>query len=202
MDYLIVQILIITPLLLTIQYFIHIKRGQSHFGVISLAALGLSLLSLASFFIGYRFDPAVPGFKLFHPQYWQYAQLVFLYFAKFFGETEINLKAQLVGAGLFFGAFFILSWHIKKLLCDHPDEPIVSRTIVILIAFAMLFSLNMAFGRISLGLKAAQASRYVTFLIPAGLGVYLHILTLPQGRLTASPAPHGVPHKPVRRVHG
>jgi hypothetical protein len=174
---------ILTPALLVVEYLISGKRPKSKVAHIIFGALVLSLLSMGSFFIGYKFDPAVPNFQLLHPQYWKYAQLVFLFFAKFFGETGIDAKPMLVGASLCLAAVLICGVHIKKLYSGNPAERMLSRTIVILIAFSLLFSFNMAFGRISLGLHAAQVSRYVTFLIPAYLGVYFHLLTLPQRRI-------------------
>ncbi len=50
--------------------------------------------------------------------------------------------------------------------------------IVILLGFSLTFSAATAVGRVCLGPEGARASRYLTLLIPAFLGIYFSILAI------------------------
>jgi hypothetical protein len=55
------------------------------------------------------------------------------------------------------------------------------RSVVIscLAAYALIYCMNTAIGRVCLGYEqASAASRYVTLMIPAGLAIFLHLATL------------------------
>ena len=123
--------------------------------------------------------------------HWNDARYVALALANFCGVSGTGLFSSLVGVGLL-GLIVVVGFHNARIAVQSIDPSgaggfasrpsharnQVSLVIAILILFTLMFAVNMAIGRISLGLRAAHASRYFTCLIPAFFALYLHVLTL------------------------
>ncbi len=169
---------LITPFLLAVEC----RRNRQEGDVPALrwaaAALALSLLSAASFLIGYKFRTANESFEALHPRLWDYPWFVTILLANFFVITRIKI-ATVVGAGLLALMIGVGILHARRWVRERSP---ISVVIVTLLAYSLLFALNNAYGRVSLGIAQAQSSRYATLLIPAFFGLYLHTLTLRSGR--------------------
>ena len=144
-------------------------------------ALALAASSLASFYIGYRFAPAVPNFTFPDPNWPLYPAFMSLQFAGLFGVLGSGLGPITVGFVIMAGLLAILVLSAAKLLRVPSQDP-PARVIFFLLAFAFAFSANAAIGRLCQGLGTAASSRYYPLLVPAGLGLYFALLTRPAGR--------------------
>lgn len=144
-------------------------------------ALALASASLAGFFYHYRFEPAVPCFHFPDARVLNYPFFISLLMSYFLGLRSV-VPATAVGSLLALAAVAILLWHAVRLwrvrLWHNRESSAADLTIVILLSFSLLFALNVAIGRVCLGLpEAAQFSRYMGLLVPAFLAIYLHLLT-------------------------
>ena len=72
----------------------------------------------------------------------------------------------------------VLTHHMLILVRSGMHGRGTSTAIALLIGYSLVFCTNTAIGRICAGLDSGQSSRYMTLLIPAFFGLYLHILTL------------------------
>src|SRR5260370_42700956 len=102
-------------------------------------------------------------------------------FANFLAVKQGMILASIFGMGVTVVVSSLLVWHIRALWKDHSAER-ASILIVILLGFSLTFSAATAVGRVCLGPEGARASRYLTLLIPAFLGIYVSILTIPNDR--------------------
>jgi len=175
---------IITPVMIIMEYSCMNRVLKNKERLLLLVSLLVSLLSAGAFFVGYRFRPAVPNFEFPVDQYWaKYPLFISIALANFCGVKDVPL---LIIAPVGFICLFVMIgievFHARRFVTLSRQSPIaygemnLSQIILILTTFTLIFSINLAIGRISLGLEAAQASRYVTYLIPGFLGIYLHIL--------------------------
>lgn len=101
-----------------------------------------------------------------------------LMFAKFIGLDfdHVGLFATLAGTVLFFVMLGVLAHHAKQLI-SRPDGSALSRIITTLIGFSLIYSFMSGYGRICESLLVSQASRHMTFMIPAFVGLYLDLRT-------------------------
>jgi len=174
---------IITPIVLFIEYLAIHKTAYKKESIILFVSIVISLLSMGSFFIGWRFDSAVENLQFPIPQYWHYFSFIALTLAYFCGMKGVNFAPLVIfGLILMVIMIYISLIHLKCLLLmsSVPStipyrEYILSKIIFILIAFTLLFCINSAIGRISLGVGLGMTSRYVPYLIPAFYGIYLHL---------------------------
>jgi len=156
---------IITPLAITLEYFAKRQEPRRH----AIAAT-IALMSLASFFIGYVRNPDAQCFstELHSPlHYFLFSGFMFSNFLGIKATQELVL-AILLGSGslvLFAGVLMAITRRLQLV----P---------FILLAYSLAFALLTAFGRTCMGLGAAQGSRYMTYLIPALLAVYLFSLSI------------------------
>jgi hypothetical protein len=172
---------LITPVLLLMEV-VRTAKFQGYKSAIPAAiACALSILSFASFFIGYVFEPAAPDFRFPHPKSYLYPEMMALLFANGAGFVGTGPLPNIIGWSLFLSAIAVALIHTRALLSAAPDSNAptdkVRAVIWILIAFSMLFAAGMAVGRISLGVQMGTVSRYVTLVLPALLGLYFHLLT-------------------------
>ena len=146
----------------------------------ALGALAVSLASAALFSVGYVWAPAVDCLVFPHPRPWEYAAFVALMFSGVLGpgRGQAGLFALAVGLALLVLALWALVHHVRRLSRAEIGGPRASLAVTILLGYSLLFAAFTAVGRVCLGLDAAMASRYVTLLIPAVLGLYLAALTV------------------------
>lgn len=165
---------------------LHAHRARDRKGLwLALTGVAISLLVTGSFFVGYQFSPAIAGFRFPIPEWWRYPQFMALMLANFCGVKGVTVLSYITG-------FFFLSLmgilaivHTIRVLRPQvaTAESSSDMIIAVLTAFTLIFCINAAIGRVPLGLSAAQASRYITHMIPGFLGIYLWLVTLPPGVL-------------------
>jgi hypothetical protein len=145
----------------------------------------LAILSLASFFVHYTFMPAVDCFGASSHALADYPWFVALMFSAFLGPRyplAPVTAAGLVGLLVVVAIFGLQSY---KLLAPAPigRSPKTVRiplVVSVLVGYSLLFAFSASVGRVCLGLpEAAQPSRYSTLLVPAYLGIYFFLLSLP-----------------------
>ncbi len=145
----------------------------------SFAALGVAVLSFASFFAHYTFTTATGCFDLPWNNWLEYPWFMALMIGRFFDFVipgALSTPTAVLGilcAGM--GASW-LAFRLVRGKRFRAPELIAG----ILVAFSTVFAINTAIGRACLDLpQAAWASRYVTLLIPGVLGVYFYLQSLP-----------------------
>lgn len=146
-----------------------------------LAGVLISLISAASFFIDYTFAPSVPNFQFPIPAYWQYPVFTAVMLANFFGVKGAGAASFITGSAIMLTMIWVCVFHLRHLARRYAAGKgfsrgsALDRIVVVLTTFTLLFCTFTAIGRISLGLSAGQASRYIPYLIPGFLGIYLHL---------------------------
>ena len=167
---------LITPCLLGVEFYHAFRRDSALRSTIVATSWVISILSLASFFIGYKVQDASGCLQLPFEQplrYLQYAGLMLLNFLSF------NDSARPVRVGLYlFVAMLSLCVKSTYMYMQHRDN--TSRAFTILTGFSLLFCVHTAIGRLCLGIETAASPRYVPYLIPGFFGVYLYFLSLKQ----------------------
>jgi hypothetical protein len=167
---------LLTPPLLAADYWVNLRdktRGRLYFVISSLVACA----SFGSFFAGYKMDPAADCFS---PQphspilYGRYAAAMF---SPFFGVWGTNTLPIVVGATAICALLIVLIVSLKRLR-SRNEEWSRYATIVVLIAYCLLFCFATAYGRLCLGIGFAQASRYVIYVNLGLLGLYLGLLAI------------------------
>jgi hypothetical protein len=166
-------------LTITLFVFDSIQRRRGNLAIPAFAppaGIAIACLSLASFFIDYKFDPAVDCFAASHPAVESFAGFLSLFLASYFGIKSNIVGATLFGALLLLLLIFVLAISLRRTWQDgsRPSGALVS---AMLLSYSLLFMLNVAYGRSCLGATAGQAPRYPTFLIPAFLSLYFFFLT-------------------------
>lgn len=149
------------------QYLIERRVGAA-------ACLLIAAASLASFFIGYRWQPASDCFISPPADLLDYPWFVALMFASW-SRLPLALTT-ILGSALAVAALAILTGLARHLARWNPAE----LTVAILLTFGLVFSLNTAAGRACLPMpETALAQRYITLMIPALLGLYFYTRMLP-----------------------
>jgi hypothetical protein len=174
---------VITPALLAVDAYHAHRKGRSRDLRLAVASLAISLLCGASFFVDYRFfnDSAFNFLVTAAPApSWrdQHLQFTALLFSNFLGLRGVGAIPSVTGCLVFLLLVLSSLHNARRLLGRHGPLLDTRRTIFILSAFSILFSIFVSLGRSHLGLGAAQWSRYATLLIPAFLGMYFQILVL------------------------
>jgi hypothetical protein len=163
----------ITPLLLVADIFHDRRKFSVRVRVGSGVAVLGSLLSLASFFVGYKMEPAASCFSPWPRNPLQYGRFISLMLANFVGVKGTGFWPTLAGCVIGIGMLLCLSMAVKGLLSSSAQW---NRSVVIcaLLGYCLLFCVNAAYGRLCLGLEMAQSSRYMIYLVPGFLAVYLY----------------------------
>jgi hypothetical protein len=58
------------------------------------------------------------------------------------------------------------------------NQVLMSKITFILVAYSLLFVVNLSFGRLRLGLEFAGSSRYTIYIVPSIIGVYFYLNSL------------------------
>jgi hypothetical protein len=180
---------VLTPALLILDYLSGTSERRLSRGYLITAIL-VSLCSLASFFAGYKFQPAIACFSLQPASPVSYWNFVALMFANFFAVRRLSLGTELFGTLILAAVLACLVFVVACLMRKEkpklaPDERNRALIIVTLTAFTLLFCANTAYGRLCGGLATALQSRYAIYLEPAVLGLYFFLLSIRPGRARA-----------------
>jgi len=175
---------VLTPALLALDYWSGTpatRLPRAYFAT----SLVIALLSLGSFFLGYKFSPAVDCFS-FQPMHFKvYAAFVDLMLANLFSIKGTHGIYLILGGILLAAVLAALTIAVPRLLRRQTGPMAGSgstRQLVILAmtAYSLLFCLNAAYGRLFGGLVLALSSRYVIYVEPALLGLYFQFLNVRQ----------------------
>jgi len=143
----------------------------------ALVACVVSIATTASFFVGYRTDTAA-GCSVGVGNPVHYFLFVGFMLANF---IQIHVSRTLVLAimiGSLLTLLFVLTSGHFLIRTLRDKTPSVPRLIIcILLLYSLLFSFSTAYGRICLGLAAAQGSRYMTYLVLLFFALYLAALS-------------------------
>lgn len=173
---------VLTPILLVLDY--RASAPEKRLPTFYIAGLvAVSLLSLGSFFVSYRFDPAIGCFspQAASPKY--YVAYVAFMLANFFAVRGVGTFQLIVGLAaliVLLGSLAIVIWQLVKRNNAHlPDENRNRRLVAAaLMSYCLLFCMSTAYGRLCGGLWTARASRYVIYLESGVLGVYFYLLNI------------------------
>ena len=148
--------------------------------ILPLASFVIASASLASFFVHYVRWPAVGCFVFpYHPLI-SYVWFTGLMFWEFLGPAIHWRIGSAVGTLILVSVVILLVIQVRRLLMSKcPTEATLVGAL--LLSYSLLFAVNTGFGRVCLGLQAAEGSRYVTLLIPTFLAIYFYLLSITSG---------------------
>jgi len=172
---------LLTPVLFALDYWVTLRNtqtGRTYFSV----ALLTSVVSLSSFFIGYKSQPAADCFNPKLQVTADYFWYVALMFAPFFGEQGISALPRCAGVGAV-SALFACLWISLRNPPARNARWESHRTIATLISYCFLFCIATAYGRLCLGVQSALNSRYAIYLNLGLLGLYFSLLLVPRNLL-------------------
>jgi hypothetical protein len=182
---------LLTPVLLGLEFYGDLKKGQASSRRWLLLAILVSIVSLCSFFVGYNFEAAKicygsPGNATvaFHARYlFRYLWFMCLMFANFAGRKGLGLVTTTIGGLLLAACIGALAFCFRELLFSSKpassSEAVVQKIVpTALSGFGVIFAFSTAVGRLCLGEPAAaQTARYMPYLALALLGVYFCLIS-------------------------
>jgi hypothetical protein len=169
---------LVTPTLLVLDYYGNTRHLAPKYKWYSGAALMVSLASLASFFVGYRFKAAVDCFSPAPKNPILYPWFAALMFANAAGLRILTLPvATLIGSIVLLLLLVALSVAVRRLLERESDTWPRDAAITALSAYSVVFCLNAAYGRLCLGLAGAGSPRYTPYVVLGLFGLYLYALS-------------------------
>jgi hypothetical protein len=136
-------------------------------------ALLLAFAGTASFFVGYRFAMA-SACPVPHSQPLEYVQLLALLYNSPFGLPFLNPTAY----GVLVGLLALGAWTIQRSLRAQYRLQFVP--LALLFAYTFLAAISIAIGRVCFGPTIGQLPRYITYLLPTWLGLYMLLCRLPR----------------------
>ncbi len=159
----------VTPIILLLDLWFYRKQPKMR-GIIGIALL-ISLLSLASFFMDYTFESANSSFKFPHDKPFEYLEYILEMMSRALGGGHWAGLLAIVGA------LWVGQHHLGRMMRSSLSEQqyVLSKVIVSMIMFSLVFMLVTSIGRVSLGLSGARSSRYTTYVLPAVLALYFHL---------------------------
>jgi hypothetical protein len=168
----------ITPGLLALDYWgntRHLASGERWW---TGAAVALSIASLASFFVGYRFQPAVDCFSAVPTNPANYLRYVGMMFVHVGGFRIGNLTlAAVVGVMVLLALGAGVGLAVRRMLRG-SEMWARDAAIVALLAYVAVFCLSAAYGRECLGLRDATSSRHTEWLVLGFFGLYLSAMSI------------------------
>lgn len=177
---------VITPALLVLDYYGNTRHLAPKYRWWSAAGVGVSLVSLASFFVGYKFRPAVDCFSSVPKSPANYLRFIAMMFAHVAGLRIPNLSlAAFIGVVVLLWIGAGIGQSFKKLRARGSDAWVRDAAIAALLGYVILFCLNTAYGRLCLGLQSAASSRYTEYVVLGFLGLYLSALSTRSRNLRA-----------------
>jgi hypothetical protein len=161
----------ITPVLFGLDFFQRRKR-------LAAISLGVAVVSIGSFFIGYRY---IPSAACFSPElrgdlhYFIFIVFMFSRFVKLLPTPATVVPTILAGLCVLSIVLLTAINVVVKLLRQgtHSIKPLVAS---VLLGYSLMFCAAAAYGRTCLGL--VPAPRYMIYLILAFFGLYLAALSI------------------------
>ncbi|MCI5208913.1 MAG: hypothetical protein D3910_08985 [Candidatus Electrothrix sp. ATG2] len=142
----------------------------------------VSLVSVFSFFVDYTFSPAAKGFVFPHPEPFMYIEYILITFAAFCGIRGSHIVSIIAGVPILCCVIYLAVKAggdiVHKVSTGTMGDKIaLGQIVLVLVTFTLLFSLNLAVGRVCLGLETATAPRYTPYMVPAFFALYLFAVT-------------------------
>ncbi len=180
-----------TPVLLSLDFYRNIgeKRLSRCGQLLFLFTVFLSIASLCSFFVGYKFESAVICYGsrenatvTFSVKYlFRYLWFMSLMFANFVGKKGIDLLTTTIGGLALAACVICLAFCLKRLVVAKTTTWGSKIVPTVLLGYATLFAFSTAVGRLCLDeLGAAQRARYMPYMAAGLLGVYFCLLCAPR----------------------
>jgi hypothetical protein len=167
---------LLTPVVIALDYW---KTRQ----VLSVAALLISIASLASFFVGYQsHHSAADCFSIVPANPILYAMFMSCMFGNAVGLKGSGYLLLLVGVIILIVSLVCLDKVLRRLRRDEPISLTRDTVIGVLLGFCLIFMLATAYGRLCLGFDFAMMPRYVTYTVLDFYGLYLFSLSIPGKR--------------------
>ena len=156
---------LITPLLMLNEY--RCTRDRQF-----ILAFVIAAISFGSFFIGYKLIPATECFSLAPGNPFLYVLFAGFMLSSFVGVQPVPHMIPAIFLGM--TLLCALLWVFGRAISTWWAKSTPQRGIVlVLIGYYLLFALATAYGRLCLGLSAAQASRYTCYTAVAFFALYL-----------------------------
>lgn len=144
---------------------------------ISAASIAACVGTLALFFHGFVFHSATDCFQFPHVRPWEYVPYTGFVLGRPFGLKAGDAAARLlVGTAVAMGMAGFVTYAGFRLVRVQGNSVLWAVTCA-LTGFALLFASTSAVGRVCLGFYSAAASRYIPYMLPAMLALYLVIRT-------------------------
>lgn len=172
----------IIPFLFLSESILAVRKGDKRRTVLAVFFILVSILSLLSFFINYTFNSAAPGFRFPYPDYFMYIKFILISFATYCGIRMSHIVSYIIAAPVVIGMLYAVGRTgldiVHSLFREkNAQEIITGQIILVLVLFTSIFLLNLAIGRVCLGLGAATASRYTPYITFAFFALYLFAVT-------------------------
>lgn len=169
---------LITPIIFVLFFFFN--RPNKYEKTIYFIGIILSCVSIMLFFSGYVHSPANPNFKFPHDQPFEYIVFILAMVKSAIGIRKV--LGFVIGGVILFAVCYAF---IKTLISIYMNKEFNNLQLItlLLIAFSLLFMIATAVGRVSFGIAAGTASRYVIYVIPSLIGLYLYIISNAQNKV-------------------
>jgi hypothetical protein len=180
---------LMTVFILTLDIFLFYKTQGRKQMILTAAAWIISLISFLLYYQGYVFIPAVNCFENTWSNITRLPVFWSLILSLFFGVRYGNniFLASLVGLIAILAMIYALLKHILRYAHGPERGNITSKMIILLVGFSILYSGSASLGRVCLGYQSAQASRYMTLLIPGMVGLFFNLSSIRSWRAILAP---------------
>lgn len=172
----------IVPFLFLLEIVLAFRRKDKKRKISAIFFFIVSVASMLSFFINYTFNSAAECFVFPHPDLFVYVKFILIAFSTFIGIRMSHEISYIIATPI---AFFMI-WLIIKASMEigrnilhgtTGNQTTFRQIFIVLTAFTLLFSLNLAIGRACLGLGGATAHRYIPYMTPGFFALYLFAVT-------------------------
>jgi hypothetical protein len=172
----------IVPLLFLSEIILAVRLVDKRRTVLSVFFFLVSIFSMLSFFINYTFNSAAEGFIFPAPDSFMYIKFILITFATYCGIRMSHIVSYIIATPVVIGVIYAVVRTgldiVRSLFQEKNVQEIMTGQIILVPAlFTLIFSLNLAIGRVCLGLGAATASRYTSYMTPAFFSLYLFAVT-------------------------
>ncbi len=172
----------IVPLLFLSEIILAVRQVDTRRTMLSVFFFIVSILSMLSFFINYTFHSAAEEFVFPAPDSFMYLKFILITFATYCGIRMSHIVLYIIATPVVIGVMYAVirtsSDILRSLFREENVQEIMTGQIILVPAlFTLIFSLNLAIGRVCLGLGAATASRYTPYMTPAFFSLYLFAVT-------------------------
>lgn len=130
-----------------------------------LAAVAVAFaVALGVFAIGYRWDPAVPGWRFPVPEWWNYPKFCAYMHGSLLGVREVSATALVLGSVLCLAVCVAWLWSLVRIVRGSADAR--TRVVALLGGAGLSFAVFTAIGRLPVNIQAAFMWRYLPLLVP------------------------------------